>query len=158
MYHAAKLFIAASLALGVVAVVFADDDDDEDHLDIASHPAWQTECSGCHVAYPPQLLPARSWRALMSDLDNHFGTDASLDPQTAADIGAFLERNAGRDRTWSAAPVLRITETPWFVREHDEVPPRVWQSAKVASRANCTACHVKADQGSYGEGSLFIPK
>jgi hypothetical protein len=157
MRHATKFFIAASLVLGAVAAVLADDDDDG-RFYTASHPAWQAECGGCHVAYPPQLLPARSWRALMSGLDNHFGTDASLDPQAAADIGAFLERHAGRDPTPAAAPVLRITETAWFVREHGEVPARVWQSTKVASRSNCTACHVKADQGSYGEDSLFIPK
>jgi Dihaem cytochrome c len=157
MHHATRFFIAASLALGVVAAVFADDDD-EGRFYTASHPAWKTECGGCHVAYPPQLLPARSWRVLMSDLENHFGTDASLDLQTAADIGAFLESHAGRDRAPTAAPVLRITETPWFLNEHDEVPARAWQSAKVASRSNCTACHVKADQGSYGENTLFIPK
>ncbi len=156
MHHATRLFIAASLALGATAAVAADDDDGR--RDTASHPAWTAECGGCHVAYPPQLLPARSWRALMSGLDNHFGTDASLDPQTAADVGAFLERSAGRDRTPAAPPVLRITETPWFVREHDEVPARVWQSVKVASRSNCTACHLKADQGNYGESTLFIPK
>jgi cytochrome c553 len=157
MEYATKLFLVASLALGAITAAVAEDEDDGRRY-TASHPAWQAECGGCHLAYPPQMLPARSWDALMSGLDNHFGTDASLDPQTAANIRAFLERNAGRERTPAAQPVLRITETSWFVREHNEVPARVWKSAKVGSPANCGACHVNADQGSYGEGSPRLPK
>jgi hypothetical protein len=157
MQYATKLFIVASLALGAATAVVADDDDDGRRY-AASHPAWKAECGGCHVAYPPQMLPTRSWSALMSNLNNHFGTDASIDPQMAAEISAFLERNAGRERTPAAQPVLRITETPWFLHEHDEVPAQVWKSANVGSRSNCGACHANADQGSYGEGSLRLPK
>jgi hypothetical protein len=157
MHHATKLFIVASLALGAATAAVADDNDDGRRY-AASHPAWKAECGGCHVAYPPQMLPTRSWRALMSNLNNHFGTDASLDPQMAAEISTFLERNAGRERTPATQPVLRITETPWFIREHDEVPARVWTSANVGSRSNCGACHANADQGSYGEGSLRLPR
>ena len=157
MNYATRLFLAASLALGALPAAVADDDDDARRY-APSQPAWKAECGGCHVAYPPQMLPARSWRALMSGLDNHFGTDASIDPQTAADIRAFLERKAGRERTPSAQPVLRITETAWFVREHDEVPARVWKNTEVGSPSNCGACHVNADQGSYGEGGIRLPK
>jgi hypothetical protein len=157
MQYKTGLFLVASLALGAITSAVAEDDD-EGHLYTAIHPAWKTECGGCHVAYPPQMLPARSWRALMSGLNDHFGTDASLDPQTAADIGAFLERNAGRERTPAMQPMLRITETSWFVREHDEVPARVWKSATVGSPSNCGACHVNADRSIYGEGSLRLPK
>ena len=157
MQYKIRLVLAASLTLGAITAAVAEDDD-EGRRYAASHPAWKAECGGCHVAYPPQMLPARSWRALMSGLDNHFGTDASLDPQRATDIRAFLERNAGRERIPAAQPVLRITETSWFVREHDEVPARAWKSATVKSPSNCGACHVNADQGSYGEGSLRLPK
>ncbi|MGZ8268326.1 MAG: diheme cytochrome c, partial [Burkholderiales bacterium] len=38
---------------------------------------WKAECSSCHVAYPPKLLSAQTWRRLMGGLDKHFGTDAS---------------------------------------------------------------------------------
>jgi len=129
-----------------------------DHAYTIGDPTYQTECASCHIAYPPQLLPARSWRALMSGLDKHFGTDASLDPPTAARITAFLEQNAGRDRNGASAPVLRITETRWFAHEHDEVPTRTWKSPKVKSAANCTACHVDGDQGNFSEHGIRIPK
>jgi nitrate/TMAO reductase-like tetraheme cytochrome c subunit len=129
-----------------------------DHRYTAPSPTVKAECGSCHIAYPPQLLPARSWRALMAGLDKHFGTDASLDPQTAATITAFLEQNAGRERLSSAQPVLRISETRWFVHEHDEVPGAVWKSPKVKSPSNCAACHSKAEQGDFSEHNVHIPK
>ena len=133
-----------------------------DHVYAIGDPAYQAECTSCHIAYPPQLLPARSWRALMAGLDKHFGTDASLDPQSAAAITAFLEQNAGRKRaskySSSAEPVLRITETRWFVHEHDEVPARAWKGPKVKGAANCTACHADADQGNFNEHGIRLPK
>jgi len=129
-----------------------------EHVYTISDPTYQAECASCHIAYPPRLLPARSWRALMSGLARHFGTDASLDAPTATYLTAFLEQNAGRDRTGAAKPVLRITETRWFVHEHDEVPAHVWKSPRVKSAAHCTACHVDADRGHYSEHNIRLPK
>ena len=129
-----------------------------DHRYTAPSPTVKAECGSCHIAYPPQLLPARSWRALMSDLEKHFGTDASLDPQTTAMITAFLEQNAGRERSFSVQPVLRISDTRWFVHEHDEVSSSVWKSPKVKSPSNCAACHSNAEQGDFSEHNVHIPK
>ena len=124
-----------------------------------THAAWKAECGSCHVPYPPRLLPAESWHALMAGLDRHFGTDATLDPATTASIRAFLEANASTRRDVSSAqPRLRISETRWFVREHDEVPTAVWRSAKVKSAANCGACHAGADQGRFSEHDVRIPR
>jgi len=64
-----------------------------------------------------------------------------------------------RMRRWGAkeAP-LRITETRWFVHEHDEVPARAWKHPKVKSAANCTACHADADKGNFNEHGIRLPK
>jgi hypothetical protein len=156
MQYRVQLILIAVLAMGATTTVFADDDEGQRYT--ASNPLWKAECGSCHIAYPPQLLPARSWRAMMSSLDKHFGTDASLDPKAAADITAFLQGNAGRDRAPSAQPVLRISETRWFVREHDEVPARTWKGAQVKSPSNCAACHVNAEQGDYSEQTVRMPK
>ena len=122
------------------------------------NPAWQAECGSCHVAYPPRLLPAASWRALMDDLGRHFGTDASVDPATAAAIRAFLETNAGRARTPGDEATLRVTQTRWFVREHREIAARTWHSASVRSAANCAACHMGAEAGRFSEHDVRIPR
>ena len=63
-------------------------------LPVAANPTWTTECGACHVAYPPGLLPERSWRAVMDGLDRHFGADASLDAATRKTITEFLAANA----------------------------------------------------------------
>ncbi|MFA6015310.1 MAG: diheme cytochrome c [Gallionellaceae bacterium] len=121
---------------------------------------WQAECGSCHVAFPPRLLSAASWRAMMSSLNKHFGTDASLDAKSAAEIAAFLEKNAGSRKTESASgtPLLRITETRWFIHEHDEVNASVWKNPKVKSAVNCAACHTQAESGNYSEHNIRIPQ
>lgn len=113
--------------------------------------AWKADCASCHIAYPPPLLPAPAWRRMMAQLDRHFGTDASLEAAAAAEIGAYLERHAGAGkRVAGAGSSLRITETPWFRREHDEV--------SLKNAANCGACHTLADQGDFRERNLRIPR
>ncbi|HKI65234.1 MAG TPA: diheme cytochrome c [Burkholderiales bacterium] len=127
------------------------------HRYSADNARWKAECGSCHLAYPPQLLPAPAWRGIMAGLDKHFGTDASLDPAAAAEIGAFLERNAGRGRR-ANAQTLRISESAWFRHEHDEVPAAAWKRPSVTSAANCSACHRAAERGDFSERNIRIPR
>ena len=119
-------------------------------------PVWQEECASCHIAYPPRLLPASSWQRLMQGLGDHFGSDASLEPQRAAAIEAFLVANAGKPKSGATAVPLRITETTWFRREHDEVAASKWRSPAVGSPANCAACHTQAEKGRFDEDEIRI--
>jgi len=137
-----------------VAAVQADDDE----RFTATDPVWKEECGSCHIAYPPRLLPASNWREIMSGLNKHFGSDASLDAKTADHIAAFLERNAGRERASRTSSSLRITRTRWFIREHDEVSARTWLSPKVKTASNCEACHVDAANGDFSEHRVRIPR
>jgi mono/diheme cytochrome c family protein len=118
------------------------------------------ECAACHIAYPPGLLPAASWQRLMSHLPQHYGTDASLDAATVAELAGWLEANAGTYKRVASAPPPedRITRSAWFVRKHDEVPAAAWTRAAVKSPANCMACHTQADQGDFRERNIRIPR
>lgn len=125
----------------------------------ATNPKWKAECGSCHIGYPARLLPAASWKSMMAGLDKHFGTDASIDAASAAEILAFLEKNASRRKPENAAkPQLRITETRWFRSEHDEVPARLWKDPHVKSAANCAACHTKAESGDFAEHNIRMPR
>lgn len=125
----------------------------------ATNKTWQTECASCHIAYPPQLLPAPAWRRMMAGLDKHFGTDASVDARAAAEISAFLESNAGAGKKRGVdSGTLRISETPWFTRKHDEVAASTWKNPKVKTAANCAACHAGAERGDFDEHAVRIPR
>lgn len=129
--------------------------------------AYKEECGSCHLPYPPQLLPARSWKAIMAGLDQHFGSNAGLDATKAREIGDFLASHGGgpEPRGGAAAKggiALRLTETAWFRREHrdghDGLAPQVWKSAAVGKAANCGACHRQAAEGDYSERGIRIPR
>jgi hypothetical protein len=130
---------------------------------------YKDECGSCHFAYPPALLPSSSWQHLMRTLSDHFGDDAELDPTTAGEIRAFLNRNsAGKvkgdysERMWRStrgqAPVRRITETDYFRGQHHEIPAKmVTGNPEVKSFSQCDACHTGAAQGSFEEHRVHIP-
>jgi len=139
-------------SLPAANTAFADD------VFAGSNAKWKVECGACHVAYPAQLLPATSWQRLMKGLDKHFGTDASVDAASAAEIGAFLEKHAGSKRSITGETTLRVSETTWFRREHSKVSAATWKNPKVKSAANCAACHTAAEAGDYRERGIRIPQ
>ncbi len=95
----------------------------------------------------------------MSTLGDHFGVDASADAATIEKISRYLASTArSPSRTQAGPPILRITETRWFVHEHDEVSQQQWRNPKVKSAANCGACHQDAEAGGFSERSLHIPQ
>jgi hypothetical protein len=121
--------------------------------------AFRNECGSCHLPFPPALLPAEDWRRTMTQLEHHFGTDASVDARAAKEISSFLERNAGAgDRVQGAGDPPRITQTSRFVRKHREVPKRLWSDKRIKSAANCEACHRGAAEGRYSEHDILIPE
>ncbi len=118
----------------------------------------QTECSGCHMAYPPGLMSANSWKKVMAGLDKHFGTDASLSPQDTKEITNYLVKYESNRWTANTAP-LRITEAEWFKAKHNgEINPAVFKRESIKSPANCSACHQGAENGNFDERSIRIPK
>lgn len=157
---------AAVGSIGVLLSLAVFADDDEHGGGVARTPllpAYKTECSACHIAYPPGLLPAASWQRLMANLPRHFGTDASLDAATMKQIDAWLQDHAGdaaRPRRASATPPPedRITHSAWFVREHREVAPAAWKRPAIKSPSNCAACHTRADQGDFSERHINTPR
>ncbi|MBU1883863.1 diheme cytochrome c [bacterium] len=130
---------------------------------------YQKECGSCHMAYQPEFLPKRSWSKMMDTLDNHFETDATLDVNDHKTILTYLTSNAGDSKYTTKhfskmsnsvprdeAP-LRISQTPYFMKEHRGIPKRLIEQKEVKSIANCAACHTTANQGIYSERAINIP-
>jgi nitrate/TMAO reductase-like tetraheme cytochrome c subunit len=121
-------------------------------------PAYQNECASCHMAYPPSMLSKSSWQRIMGSLDKHYGTDASVDKATQAQIGAWLQAQGGTyKRVESSSPADRLTTTQWFENKHRKVDKAVWARKSVNGKAQCQACHQGADIGDFEDDRVRIP-
>lgn len=122
-----------------------------------THELTNEECSECHVAFPGDMLPSRSWIELMNSLESHFGEDASLDQESVAEIINYLDSNSadsswfgnrfsrGQTREWPD----RITETDYWLREHKNQLFTDPVSLENISPVDCVACHDNASKGIF---------
>jgi len=131
--------------------------------------AYENACASCHMLYAPGTLPARSWKVLMSGLDNHFGDDAEVEKAVQEEITAYLERNAA-DKVPNiyATPMLkllkdnetplRISDAKYFKLLHDMVKPEmVTGNPDVRTFARCEVCHHEALGGRFNKFAVRIP-
>jgi hypothetical protein len=131
---------------------------------------YSDECGSCHYAYPPGLLPSKSWAKLLDDkaLNDHFGENAALDKDVLKIINDYAMENAA-DKSWykrsrkialateNDAP-LRITEVSYIRRKHHDIPEKMVKGNKdVKSLSYCNACHTKADKGIFDSDTVSIP-
>ncbi|MCK4974986.1 MAG: diheme cytochrome c [Sulfurimonas sp.] len=130
---------------------------------------YEKECGSCHFAYQPGLLPSKSWRRVMGDLDNHFDTDASLEPEDNKKILRYLVKNSAekfanykRSRKINNSinrdeiPIA-VSDTRYFIKKHRDIRRKLITQKEVGSLSNCVACHKTADKGLYGERDIRIP-
>jgi len=130
---------------------------------------WREECGSCHGVFYPSLLPARSWQAIMDGQGEHFGSDLGLDASTTQAVLKFMQDNAADHHLTEAglkidqsvppsAVPLRITDTAYWIRKHREIAAADWANPLVKSKANCAACHMDADAGTYEDGAMQLPQ
>jgi cytochrome b len=170
--HAASRPVAAILWLGAVGGGFA--------LALVSlsrvpalglpampaDPVMVEECGACHHSFHPSLLPRASWAAMMADLGNHFGDDATLSAAKRDEIAAYLERYAAeawdtnaarRFLAVSADQPQRITATPGWLRLHRRLDPSIFHRPTVKAKSNCIGCHLDADSGRFDPQAISLP-
>ena len=125
---------------------------DNDYMAPVTDPLTLKECAACHMAYPAGFLPQASWNAIMDNLGDHFGEDASLGEAAVAEIRAYLTGAAPANMRGvdNANPVLRISELAWFQHEHGaRERTRAETTPEIGSIANCAACHRGAERGYF---------
>jgi len=135
---------------------------------LAMNAVWNNECGSCHLAFHPTLLPVRSWDALLDTQADHFGDDLALDPEVLAELRSYARDNAAETALTEAAwkidrsipaqeTPLRITETAYWSRKHRTLSETVWQAPEVGARANCEACHLDAEPGTFEDAAMRLP-
>jgi len=130
---------------------------------------WREICGECHLAYHPTLLPARSWQRMLKEQHQHFEEDLDLDAETLAELHPFASNNAAethltepawqieRSTPLNQAP-LRITEIAYWQEQHEEISKQIWQHPLVKSKSHCNACHLDAEQGTFEDAAMRLPK
>jgi hypothetical protein len=135
------------LLVGLAFAAVSAEASELERLSPVAHAETAKECGECHMAFQPALLPAASWTLVMDGLKEHFGENAEFPRDTSASIREYLATHAGRN---GDPRLMRITKQRWFVREH-RYPQSVWQRPDIRSKANCPACHPRAEVGMYGD-------
>ncbi len=127
------------------------------------------ECGSCHFPYQPGLLPSNAWNKMMSNLENHFNTDASLDDETFKTLSKYLNDNSAEknmqykrsNRIVSSLSPNQIPDsistTPYMIKKHREIRKDLITQKEVKGLFNCIACHTTADKGIYSERDIKIP-
>lgn len=133
--------------------------------------AYQDECSSCHYAYPPGLLPEASWRKLLAPeaLSKHFGENIEMKESVRTELLDYAVKNAAEhDSAKRSQKILssigktpapeRITEVAYIRRKHQEIPEKLVKgNPKVMALSQCDACHTAAKTGNLDDDTVLIP-
>ena len=129
---------------------------------------YEKECGSCHFAYPAGLLPSSSWNKMMSNLDNHFGDDATVDEETFQTLVDYLNKNSAEKsmnykRSRKIVENLNgsipdsISKMPYMKRKHEDIKEHLITQKEVKGMFNCTACHQNAKKGIFSDDDVNIP-
>ena len=148
--------------MGVLVLLSASLSHAQREVPVPALTAYQQECSVCHFAYPPGLLPAASWKSITDELPKHFATQVLLNSDTQSLIANWLQTNAINPE-WVGTQLPsdnRITRADWWQQIHKpskKLTAKVWKSPYVKSASNCAACHRGAPNGEYSAKTVLIP-
>ena len=127
------------------------------------------ECGSCHFPYQAGLLPSNAWNKMMTNLENHFNSDASLNEADLQTLTKYLNDNSAEknmqykrsNRIVSSLAKNQIPDsistTPYMIKKHEDIRKDLITQNEVKGLFNCMACHKTADKGIYGERDINIP-
>jgi hypothetical protein len=119
---------------------------------------WKRECSDCHLAYAPALLPLRSWERMLNEQAAHFGEDLSLTGtklrQLAAEAAAAQSPPgwAAWKLNHSVAPgqsPQRFSDIGFWRHAHRDLTDTSFRPPVSAGKHDCEACHRDAASGIF---------
>lgn len=133
------------------------------------HPVYYSNCTDdCHKIYPPFLLPEKSWKRIIDDMDNHFGeeiTEANISLSQQASIREFLYENSAEHSAREAAVKIMkslgdlrpkaITKTAYWREVHKNIPRSAYKDKKIKDKSNCWNCHKDFEEGVLSDMNII---
>jgi len=123
---------------------------------------YTQQCTVCHAAYPPGMLPAASWKKMLDDMPQHFTGQVMINIDTQNEISQWLQTHAGSFALVAEEPPQnRITQSLWWQKIHlnnSKLPAAVWRKPSVSKGASCVACHQTAAKGEFNAKAVQVPK
>ena len=103
--------IAVALLMTAAAIAVAEGGE---RVPPVTDPVVKKECGSCHMVFPPQFLPRRSWQKLADTLADHFGENAGLGeaqrkavPTISSPMPRMARRRAARGKSLARASPRR---------------------------------------------------
>jgi hypothetical protein len=98
-------------------------------------------CSGCHIAIPPEVMPTETWKQLLEKPENHYGQSlTNIDRITQLLIWDYL-RTFSRSLTVKEPIPLYIAQSRYFKVLHPKV-----KLPKTVTHETCVTCHPGASK------------
>ena len=157
------------LALIINSLLASDNFNTKTDVAPVNNQLYIKECGSCHFPYQAGLLPANAWNKMMTNLENHFNSDASLNEADLQTLTKYLndnsaEKNMQYKRSSRIVSSLAknqipdsISTTPYMIKKHEDIRKDLITQNEVKGLFNCIACHKTADIGIYGERDINIP-
>ena len=157
------------LALIINSLLASDNFNTKTDVAPVNNQLYIKECGSCHFPYQAGLLPANAWNKMMTNLENHFNSDASLNEADLQTLTKYLndnsaEKNMQYKRSNKIVSSLAknqipdsISTTPYMIKKHEDIKKNLISQNEVKGLFNCISCHKTADKGIYGERDINIP-
>ena len=157
------------LALIINSLLASDNFNTKTDVAPVNNQLYIKECGSCHFPYQPGLLPSNAWNKMMTNLENHFNSDASLNEADLQTLTKYLNDNSAEknmqykrsNRIVSSLAKNQIPDsistTPYMIKKHKDIKKDLITQNEVKGLFNCMACHKTADKGIYGERDINIP-
>ena len=157
------------LALIINSLLASDNFNTKTDVAPVNNQLYIKECGSCHFPYQPGLLPSNAWNKMMTNLENHFNSDASLNEADLQTLTKYLNDNSAEknmqykrsNRIVSSLAKNQIPDsistTPYMIKKHEDIRKDLITQNEVKGLFNCIACHKTADIGIYGERDINIP-
>ena len=157
------------LALIINSLLASDNFNTKTDVAPVNNQLYIKECGSCHFPYQPGLLPSNAWNKMMTNLENHFNSDASLNEADLQTLTKYLNDNSAEknmqykrsNRIVSSLAKNQIPDsistTPYMIKKHEDIRKDLITQNEVKGLFNCMACHKTADKGIYGERDINIP-